>query len=201
MGLSYAAAMALFPQLTYAVIPTNTICITTAQEFQTALTPMSDGGSFAAQNNVINMAAGHYSIGSATNDGPFKYRSSSSSGSLQIAGGFNANCTVHTPDASFTVLDGLTQSQVFQGIIGANLLEIFMLTIQGGSTASNGAGLSINLTGRPSDEDYSEIEQVIFKNNKSLGSPLLWLQLQAFDRSAPLQFRKGSNLLLFDRMT
>ena len=148
--------------------PTNTICVTTADEFQKALTKTSDNGAFAGQYNVIHMAAGRYSIGTATGGGPFTYNSTAGQG-LTIQGGFNADCSTMVPDANLTILDGALLSQVLRITTKTDLININFLTIERGRSTSNGAGLSINPIGTPTDDNTVVIQDTVITDNLTQG--------------------------------
>ena len=101
--------------LTIASAPTVhavTFCVGTASALQTAFTTAGNNG----ESNTIDIRSGTYL---ATDIGGFFYNRVTGSGSLDIAGGWNAGCTTQTPDASLTTLDGQSMYHVMHvGVSG-----------------------------------------------------------------------------------
>jgi len=124
-------------------------CVTSSSQLQGALNDASDGGSFNAEDNLIQVAQGTY----ATGLGPFHYSSTSTHG-LRLLGGYNANCTAHTRKAALTILDGGGTTGVLHAGSSHGSLDVGYLTLQNGN-GSAGGGLQVNfqngvLTGRVS---------------------------------------------------
>jgi hypothetical protein len=112
----------------------NEFCVTTASEFQSALTQA------AADNSgpdYVSLVGGTYKT-SAINDS-FHY-SSTTAHDLYIIGGFAAGCH---GEGSATVLDGGQMDRVLETRSTQGAVYIEDLTIQNGS-APNGAGLQMN---------------------------------------------------------
>jgi len=114
-------------------------CVTTSAEFATALGEASFDGVYAHEINVIHLVAGTY----YTPAGGFHYATMDSP-AVFISGGYNPDCSGVTAQAALTVLDGQNATPVLT-ILGANgWVVLGDLVLQNGSSASNGAGLSIN---------------------------------------------------------
>jgi hypothetical protein len=116
-------------------------CVTTSDELQSALTASSFSGAYANELNVIHLASGVYHpISTAAG---FLYDTMGNMG-VFISGGYNADCTVLTPQAALTVLDGQNAGPVLR-ILGASaMIVVAELTLQNGMGTDEGAGLSIN---------------------------------------------------------
>jgi hypothetical protein len=117
----------------------HTFCVTTAQELQNALASSSFNGAYANEINIIHVAAGTYT----TSGSAFSYATMGNA-ALFLSGGYNAGCTVSTPKAALTVLDGGGQTPVLFIEGGSALISIGELTLQNGESDRNGAGLRIN---------------------------------------------------------
>jgi hypothetical protein len=119
-------------------------CVSTAAQFQQALTDASDGGVNAGQDVEIDLVQGTYKTGVATSNGPFTYHSTAATGQIIISGGWGAGCGVFLRDASLTVLDGNNANQVLR--IQNATANVFMefVTIQNGESTTAGGGLAIN---------------------------------------------------------
>jgi hypothetical protein len=86
-------------------LPAATLCVGDAAGLQGALHTAATNGD---SSNTIKVRSGTY----AAPTGGFFYSRSSGSASLDIEGGWNAGCTVQMPDASLTLLDGQSLTNV-----------------------------------------------------------------------------------------
>jgi hypothetical protein len=120
------------------------VCVSTAQQFQQALTDSSDGGMYAGEAVEINLEQGIYKTGAATGNGPFAYHSTAATGDIQIFGGFSAGCMDFLRDARLTVLDGQNATQVLNIQNAHALADVESLTIQNGESTVAGGGVAIN---------------------------------------------------------
>lgn len=148
----------------------ETFCVSTAQEFQNALTQAQGN----AQNNEIRIESGTYST--ANNGDPdlgFHY-TNSMPGSLMISGGWPPNCIPNRirPGAFETVLDGGNADRVLAISAGDANVEISItnLTIRSGiAPASNNqaGGLLIKGFGSNDDAGTVSIDRVVFTDNQA----------------------------------
>ena len=121
----------------------HTFCVDNAADLQAALASASTNGTHADEDNVIQVVVGSYGTGAATGNMPFGYNSIAPH-SLTVLGGFNANCTARTPNATATVIDGQNQTGAMQLYDPYGDITVADLTFQHGNAALPGAGLSIN---------------------------------------------------------
>ena len=120
-------------------------CASTAKELQDDLTAASDGGANAGDFVEIKLVRGTYKTGAATGNGPFTYRSTASTGTLELIGGFdNTDCAFETLDASLTKLDGKNLTQVLNFQSATTPVSIDYVTVQNGESATAGGGLAVN---------------------------------------------------------
>ena len=120
----------------------HTFCVTDSSTFRLALAAVSDGGTFADEPNVIQMAAGTYAT-TDVND-RFVYVNASATGSIAISGGFDAVCATQQHDATLTVLDGAGVSQVMVLRSTVGDVALSWLTVTNAETTQPGGGLGIN---------------------------------------------------------
>jgi len=161
-ALLAAPAMSLLA--TCSLAQAHNFCVTTSDEFQAALTASSFNGAYADELNVIHLATGTYNAPAVSG---FGYDTMGNMG-VFISGGYNTDCTVLTPQAALTVLDGQNASPVLR-IFGASaMIVVATMTLQNGNATANGAGLNIN--------DYSidiythgpiYLSDLIFRHNHS----------------------------------
>jgi hypothetical protein len=137
----------------------HTFCVTDASGVQAALTAASDGGTNAAEDNVIEIAAGTY----ATTGAPFTY-SSSSAFALHVQGGYDVACTTQTQNATLSVLDGGHATQVMNLASTNGLIVVSNLTIRNGASHADGGGLYLN-SASASVETKPGIFNTILENN------------------------------------
>lgn len=140
-------------------------CVSSGGQLQSALSSSSDTGLNNGQDAVIRLVAGTYPIGTATGGGPFSYVNTASTGTLAIEGGYNADCSVRSPDALATIIDGLGVSQVMVLESSQAEIDISGLTIQNGNTSAVGAGLVVNPN--PGDVATVRIFDNVIRNNHS----------------------------------
>jgi len=122
------------------------LCAATAQELRDDLLAASDGGVYAGQDVQITLAKGTFKTGSVTGNGPFAYHSTAATGNLYITGGYSADCSAYTADASLSVLDGNNSTQVLNIQNVHNQTFVEFVTIQNGQSLTAGGGLAINTT-------------------------------------------------------
>ena len=158
-------------------------CVTTTSELRAALAAASDGGANQDDRVFIAVAAGTY----LTSDGSarFFYRNSSTTSALQMWGGYNADCSQKSDDASLSILDGANATQVLVASTTDGFLDILSLTIQNANTNQPGAGIDINDT---NDDTTGEVHlrDLIIRNNRTSNS---YAGFRAFTRgNHPLYF-------------
>jgi hypothetical protein len=150
---------------TSALAQAHNFCVTTSSELQAALTDSSFTGTYPNELNIIHLATGTY----LTPPAGFSYDTMGNMG-VFISGGYNADCTMLTPKAALTVLDGQNATPVLRIFGGSAMIVVAELTLQNGMSTENGAGLSIN--------DYEIdiythgpvfLSDVIFRHNHSSG--------------------------------
>ena len=120
----------------------HTFCVADSATFRLALAAVSDGGTFADEANVIQMAAGTYAT-TDIND-RFVYVNASATGSIAISGGFDVVCATQQHDATLTVLDGARISQVMVLRSSAGDVSLSWLSVTNAETTQPGGGLGIN---------------------------------------------------------
>jgi hypothetical protein len=124
---------------------THAMCVSTAQELQDALTLYSDGGSQNGNDLSITLVQGTYTTGSATSNGPFTYKYTAATGSVEIVGGAtDSQCEGATANAALTILDGQNATQVLNISNTNQQVYVEYLTIQNGETSAVGGGLYID---------------------------------------------------------
>lgn len=137
-------------------------CVETAAELRDALAAVSDGGSAVDEHNYIRIAEGVYLTGGE----PFRSDALTSTGELNIEGGWRPNCTSLTPRGTHTVLD----AQGSGGVLIINrphgLVSVMRMTLQNGK-ADVGAGLRINY-GMDSAAIIG-LTQLLIRNNHATG--------------------------------
>jgi hypothetical protein len=146
---------------------TYAVCVTDAQELQEALTAGSDGGMESGNDIEISLAQGTYKTGSMTGNGPFKFTSTATTGSLEIRGGYGPNCTDFTGSTSRAKLDGGGNTQVLN--IRSENASVYLrgFTIQNGNAADNGGGLNINYGKSTSPTQTTNVFWTVIKDNQS----------------------------------
>ena len=168
-GLSLFAVMSAF-LLSCGIATAHTFCVDNETDLQGALTSASTNGTYANEDNVIQIVVGAYGTGAATSQLPFTYISTAQH-SLTILGGFNTGCTARTPNATATLIDGQnhTGAMVLYNLYGD--IAVSDLTFQHGNADSDGAGLSINyclgICALPQGESVSVMHSVIRDNTAS----------------------------------
>jgi parallel beta-helix repeat protein len=113
-----------------------TFCVSTAAELTSALTTVESNGA----DDVIQIVQGTY-------QGNFVYASNEAQ-HLTIEGGYTASCASRNVDPSNTVLDGEATATVLD--LSSNPAADFVidgLTLQNGSTNSDGGGLFVSVNG------------------------------------------------------
>jgi len=158
-------------------------CVTTTSELRAALAAASDGGANRDDQVSIDLAAGTYSTSDGL--GRFVYSNTSPTSSLHFWGGFNADCSKKTENASLTVLDGNHATQVLVLRNATGYVDLLDLTVQNGETDQPGAGVAINDLAATSGDTL--MRNLIIRNNhtsRSFGG------FRAFAR--------GAHLLYFD---
>ncbi len=159
-------------------------CVTTTSELRAALTAASDGGANQNDHVFIAVAAGTYS----TTDGlgRFQYKNTSLSSALQIWGGYNADCSQKSDNASLTVLDGAHASEVLFASSNAGIIDILTLTIQNADSDQPGSGLDVNDNNSATSGDVL-LRDLIIRGNHTTNS---FAGFRAFTR--------GNHALYFD---
>jgi len=120
------------------------LCADTAKKLHDDLQAASDGGMYAGQDVEINLVQGTYKTGTVTGNGPFAYSSTAATGHIIIAGGWGTGCGTFLRDASVTILDGGSQTQVLNIQSKNGEVDVEFLTIQNGESATAGGGVAIN---------------------------------------------------------
>lgn len=177
-----AAALAIGSLTAYA--DEVQFCVTTTSELRAALVAASDGGANQDDRVLIAVAAGTYST-SDDSGGRFFYRNTSSTSTFQLWGGFNADCSLKSDNASLSILDGANATEVLVASTTTAFLDILTLTIQNANTNQPGAGIDINDT---NDDTTGEVHlrDLIIRNNRTSGS---YAGFRAFTRgNHPLYF-------------
>lgn len=136
-------------------------CVTTTSELRAALVAASDGGANQDDQVSIDLAAGTYST--ADGLGRFLYTNTSATSSLHFWGGFNADCSIKTEDASLTVLDGNHATQVLVLRNSTGYVDLLNLTVQNGETDQPGAGVAMNDVASTSGDTL--LRDLIIRNN------------------------------------
>ena len=114
-------------------------CVTTSAELQDALSASSWQGAYSAEINVVHVATGTYPAPAVG----FLYDTMGNQ-ALFISGGYNADCSVLTPQGAQTVLDGQHASPLLR-ILGAEaMIVVAEMTLQNGEWTEPGAALTIN---------------------------------------------------------
>ena len=139
------------------------VCVTTADELQTALT----NAGTSANATIIDVSQGTYLLSST-----LTYSASSGAGALTIQGGFTGSllhglCTSQTINPALTILDG-QQSQRIMSLAGnsGSSITVKNLTFQNAvSSVPNPAALELTGFGTGSKLD---LENNIFSNNTLL---------------------------------
>jgi hypothetical protein len=140
-------------------------CVSTAQEFQDALTQSSYFHTYNLQDNVVKMVHGTYKTGAATGNAPFFFYSPNSAHSMRIYGGYADNCALPTRQTPPTILDGngTTGVLVLRNTYGD--IAVSNLTLQNGQSDEVGAGLQVNYS--VSVNGSVTIQDNIIRNNHS----------------------------------
>src|SRR5678815_5286265 len=123
-------------------VQAHLFCVSTAAEFQDALTQSS--GTYSGEDNYITLVGGTYQTGAATGNAPFLYSSPSASNSINIYGGYAAACEPRTEQTPRTMLDGggSTGVLVIRNTNGGVVIN--GLVLQNGESDQPGAGLQVN---------------------------------------------------------
>lgn len=151
------------------VVQAHYFCVSTAQEFQNALTQSSDGGIYNGEDNDIYMVHGTYQTGGAvTGNDPFFFHSQTSTHYLGIYGSYAEGCSAPTPTTPRTKLDGNDTTGVLTVRNDNGRVAIFGLTLQNGRSGSPGAGLQVNFPDSSSGDVY--IQNNIIRNNHGFGT-------------------------------
>lgn len=136
----------LLPAIAFAVlsVPAGAVslCVSTAQQLQQALTDAST--TYSGQDVEINLVQGTYNTGAATANGPFRYQASSLARQILLIGGWTAQCAGLSRNAALTVLNGNHTTQVLSIWNPFAIVTVEHLTIENGETTEAGGGLSIN---------------------------------------------------------
>ena len=156
----FAVAVAI--SLGSALTPAGAVslCVSSAQEFQQALTAATS--TYSGSDVEIDLVQGIYQTGTATANGAFSYNSNALTGSITLVGGWNAQCASQQHRAALTVLDGNHNTQVLAIRSPDAPVTLLYLTIENGESNAAGGGLAINPSGGSSDVF---IENNIIKNN------------------------------------
>jgi len=144
----------------------NYFCVTSATEFQQALTEASTGGLYNGEDNYIDMVAGTYLTGAPSGNTAFHYASTASH-YLSIRGANSPACNGQTDVALTTILDGHHQTPVLSITSPNGNVSISALTLQNGESAAAGAGLQVNYNVTPSAA--VTVTGSIIRNNHSSG--------------------------------
>ena len=142
----------------------HNFCVSTATQLQNALTDSSDGGMYSGEINSIDIDTGTYSTGAATNNQPFHYQSTATTGYLSIYGGFS-NCALVSSDPSQTILDGGHATKVLSLLSASTEIIVQGITVQNGNSTDGGGGLAINTQGGYNATIF--LKRCIVRNNHS----------------------------------
>lgn len=162
----FAAIAAIVQSAMTMAASANEVCVDTAAALQAELDKASDGGIYSGGNNFIFVVANTYQTGTATGGQPFHYNSTAT-GSLTLAGGYNSGCTTQTLDATLTKLNGHFATRVMEIHSTQGEVDVSWLTIEGGHSATDGGGLSINYNA--GDNGAVSVMNNIIQNNSSDG--------------------------------
>jgi hypothetical protein len=121
-----------------AAAASTTVCVNDVTTLQTALTNAQGSTSMT----LIEVARGTYNLSGSA----LSFNGSSSTGQLDISGGFSSDCSTQILDPALTIVDGQYLSPVLYMTSG-NGVSIRYLTIQHGSSDGYGAGLYVDVTG------------------------------------------------------
>ena len=166
MNIAAGCLIALVASTCAMNVHAHDFCVTNPSELRAALAASSDGGANQDEHNFIALAAGTYLASDGTSR--FFYANTSATSALQMWGGFNADCSVKSDDASLTVLDGDGAFQVLVVRSAAGFVDILTLTVQNASTTQPGGGLAVNDTGNTSGDVY--LRDLIIRNNRTSSS-------------------------------
>jgi hypothetical protein len=143
----------------------HSFCVSTAQEFQDALTQSSSFHTYNLEDNVVVLVHGVYKTGVATGNTPFFFYSPNSPHSMRIYGGYEDGCRGPTKQTPPTILDGngttgvLVLRDTYGDIVVSNL------TLQNGESDEVGGGLQVNYS--VSVNGSVTIQDTIIRNNHS----------------------------------
>lgn len=155
-------------------------CVSTASEFQDALTQSSDGGIYNGEDNYISMVGGTYQTGAASGNAAFFYNSPNASHAIAIYGGFEAACGPRTAQTPRTTLDGggATGVLVIRNTNGSVVVN--GLVLQNGESDQPGAGLQVNyLITANGSVDISDT--IIRSNHSTLSGGGLYVSAASHD--------------------
>lgn len=150
-------------------VSAHEFCVASSTQLQQALNASSDGGVYAAEDNVINIVKGHYLTGTASDNGPFHYNSLGTH-RLYLTGGWATGCNEYDPTRSaiLTRLDGGGATAVLSVRNPSGLVYVDNLTVENGEGGSPGAGLQINYLSTVNAP--VTINNVIVRNNHTTSS-------------------------------
>ncbi|MEO7758294.1 MAG: hypothetical protein ABIS07_17075, partial [Dokdonella sp.] len=139
-----------------------TFCVSNAADLQAALGTASNN----SENNTIRVVAGTYNSPS----GGFFYFRTMGTFDLDLEGGWNTGCTIQTPKASLTTLDGQS-THVVLALFGNNAgvngnLTLRYFNVYRGAD-QNGYSAALQMAAYDGDV---RIESCRFRNNVSGGS-------------------------------
>jgi hypothetical protein len=134
------------------------LCANSASSLQTHLTTAA-----------TNLANDEVRIVMGVHIGQFVY-SMSQNFNLVVSGGWNAGCTVQTPGAGSTVLDGNNANRVMllSGGAGSGAMTVRNLTIRNGnSIAISGSGGGLSIGGSAGFSGNLTLDTVVLRDNDS----------------------------------
>lgn len=145
--------------LTAGAAQAHIFCVGTATDLQSAFDAASDSGIYNAEDNVVELQTAMFSTSAAS---AFHF-SSSAAHTLQILGGWNADCSQQSLDPTLSVLDGGDATYVLSVRNDGNT-TISYLTIQNGREPVGlyTAGLTLQSN---SDTAIATVSYNVIRNN------------------------------------
>jgi len=159
-GLAVAAGLIAGPA------GAHDFCVGTAAQLVNALEQSSIGGTYANQDNLIQIRQGTYVASTATNGNPFTFQGAGTH-ALVIFGGYIAGCVSRSSDARTTVLDGNHATQVMRLANNGGRIALVGLSVINGEAGGNNSGAGAGINQNAGDDGNVSVQDVIFAHNHS----------------------------------
>jgi hypothetical protein len=146
----------------------HTFCASSADDIQSALTASSTNGPRNGEDNIVQIVIGTYATGAATGHEPFVFNSDVQH-SLSVLGGYNADCSARTANATATVISGSNQTGAMALFSRVGAITVSDITFEQGHSDIPGAGLAVNWCPlcQPFSGNPVTITHSIFRENMS----------------------------------